>query len=74
MNEEMTPEFSELLRTIQVLEISRDGGLRSAVDAMCCYCIFEPSEQEPWQYQVACCDNSQCPLHNHRPRSFIMKM
>ena len=42
--------------------------LRSAIDAMCKSCIYDPrSGNGAWREQVAGCSSSRCPLHSVRP-------
>ena len=42
--------------------------LRSAIDAMCKSCIYDPgSGNGGWREQVAGCSSSNCPLHCVRP-------
>jgi hypothetical protein len=46
------------------------ASLRSAIDAMCRSCIYDPgSGNGGRREQVSACGSSNCPLHAVRPRS-----
>lgn len=46
----------------------RRRSLRSAVNAMCKSCIYDPgSGNGAWRQQVQACSSSNCPLHSVRP-------
>jgi hypothetical protein len=48
-------------------------GLRGKIDAMCCYCIYDPYEAGTWRKQVDNCTAPGCPLFSVRPRSEGLK-
>ena len=43
--------------------------LRSAIDAMCRHCIYDPKSPRSWRQQVDACTAPNCPLFCVRPRS-----
>lgn len=43
-------------------------GLRGKIDAMCCYCIYDPHSAGSWRKQVHKCTSKACPLYTVRPR------
>lgn len=46
------------------------ASLRSAIDAMCRACIYDPgSGNGTWREQVTACSSSSCPLHLVRPQT-----
>lgn len=48
----------------------RRRSLRTAIDAMCKSCIYDPgSGNGAWREQVEACASSNCPLHTVRPVS-----
>ena len=48
--------------------------LRSAIDAMCKSCIYDPGNGNgAWREQVQGCSSSNCPLHPVRPSSVKAK-
>jgi hypothetical protein len=55
----------------------RMGGrpsLRSAINAMCRYCIYDPGGGNgTWREQVQGCSSANCPLHPVRPLTFKAK-
>ena len=49
-------------------KVSRRPSLRTAVNAMCKGCIYDPgSGNGAWRQQVQACASSNCPLHSVRP-------
>ena len=43
--------------------------LRSAINAFCKYCIYDPGADGTWRKQVEDCTATDCPLHPVRPTS-----
>ncbi|MCT2558419.1 hypothetical protein N0B51_05440 [Tsuneonella sp. YG55] len=41
--------------------------LRSAVNAKCRECIYDPYQRGTWREQVAACCSANCSLHEVRP-------
>ena len=41
--------------------------LRKAINAKCRECIFDPLDVGTARQQIACCVQSDCPLHSVRP-------
>lgn len=41
--------------------------LRSAVNAMCRSCTYDPKDRGTAAQQIACCTDTACPLHAVRP-------
>ena len=41
--------------------------LRSAVNAKCRECIYDPLARGTWREQVAACESGNCALHGVRP-------
>jgi hypothetical protein len=49
--------------------------LRSAIDAMCRYCIYDPGGGNgTWREQVQACSSANCPLHPVRPITVKAKL
>ena len=49
--------------------------LRSAINAMCRYCIYDPGGGNgTWREQVQACSSSNCPLHAVRPTTVKAKL
>ena len=45
------------------------ASLRSAIDAMCRHCIYDPGGGGGgWREQVSACASTNCPLHPVRPQ------
>lgn len=44
-------------------------GLRGKIDAMCCSCIYDPTQLGNWRKQVEKCTSKACPLYPVRPTS-----
>jgi len=53
--------------------ISREvgkAGLRGKINAMCAYCIFDPSSGGGnWKQQIEACTSHNCPLYSVRVKS-----
>ena len=49
------------------------AGLRGKIDAMCCYCIYDPYQEGTWRKQVDNCTSPECPLFSVRPRAQVGK-
>lgn len=47
----------------------RPGSRKSAIDAFCRYCLYDPGAAGTWRQQVDACTALDCPLYSFRPRS-----
>jgi len=54
--------------TVIAREASKTG-LRGKINAMCCYCIYDPTQSGTWLKQVEICTSKGCPLYQVRPTS-----
>ena len=63
------PNANAIYSAISALDNSRRRrSLRSAVNAMCKSCIYDPGSGDgAWRQQVQSCSSSNCPLHLVRP-------
>jgi len=48
---------------------SSKAGLRGKINAMCCHCIYDPTQSGTWLKQVEICSSKDCPLYKVRPTS-----
>ena len=67
-----TEELDHRERTINRLR--ETTGLRGKIDAMCCYCIYDPHQKGAWREQVANCTDKVCPLFEVRTKSARRKL
>lgn len=56
-------------RLIVINREASKAGLRGKIDAMCCYCIYDDSQEGTWRKQVENCTSCGCPLYAVRPTS-----
>ena len=42
---------------------------KTAINAMCCECIYDKSDVGTWRQQVEACQSRGCPLYHLRPSS-----
>ena len=61
------------LRDKTIARLVKKGGLRSKIDAMCCYCIYDSYGEGNWRQQVGKCTAYECPLFTVRPQSKPVK-
>ena len=47
----------------------RRPGMRSAINAFCRSCIYDPGATGNWRQQVTACTSPGCPLYPIRPQS-----
>ncbi len=49
--------------------------LRSAIDAFCTECIFDPDQPElgKWRQQIDLCTSTKCPLYGVRAKAYTPK-
>ena len=51
------------LREATIARLLKKGGLRAHIDAMCCSCVYDPSNGGTWRQQIDACTVTLCPLH-----------
>ena len=49
----------------------KTGSLRLRINAYCAYCIYDHLAPGSWRKQVDDCLDSNCPIHDVRPRSSV---
>ena len=58
------------LREATIARLLKKGGLRAHIDAMCCWCIYDPlGGAGTWRQQVGACTSTTCPLYAVRTAS-----
>lgn len=67
--DEFSTNNQDALRDKVIHRQTSKPGLRGKVNAMCCYCIYDPYSNGTWRLQVENCTSYKCPIWPVRPKA-----